>query len=409
MSEKDKILAKKIGVGMIVVFVFVYIFYQLYMMLYTPVETEIAYNYTIEDTVDTEVFVAREESYITNNKKGTIISVASDGSRVAKGEEVAVVFTDSSAADTYIKLRELSESIERYKKLASQSDNYTFDIEDLGDNIDSSVMNLMDVISSGKFENMTYYLNDVRDQVVTRQIATGNMLDFESKLSELEKDYNELSKKSSKHSTIAATEPGYYISGVDGYERIVDCSKVKEYTVDDIYEVLKGRTEKPPEGSIGKIVTDFTWYFLCIVDSNNIGNLEVGDRITVNLPYSAVNSVKATVYAINENTGKESSVILSCNLMNSDISSLRRENAELVIDSYSGLKISSSAIRVNDKGEKGVYVQNGNLVEFKKVNIIYSGDDFILSETDVGKDGYVKLYDNIIIEGKDLYDGKIIK
>ena len=87
----------------------------------------------------------------------------------------------------------------------------------------------------------------------------------------------------------------------------------------------------------------------------------------------------------------------------------RTLNAELVIDSYSGLKISSSAIRVNDKGEKGVYVQNGNLVEFKKVNIIYSGDDFILSETDVGKDGYVKLYDNIIIEGKDLYDGKIIK
>ncbi len=409
MSEKDKLLAKKIGVGLVVVFVFMYIIYQLYMMVYTPVETEIAYDYTIEDTVDTEVFVAREESYITNDKKGTIISVASDGSRVAKGEEVAVVFSDTAAADTYIRLNELSESIERYKRLASQSDNYTFDIDDLNDNIDTSVMELMDVISSGNFDNISYNLNDVRDQVVTRQIATGNMLDFESKLQELQAEYDELSKKSSTHSSVVATKPGYYISGVDGLEQIVDCSKVKEYTVDDIYEVLKGKVENPPEGSIGKIVTDFTWYFLCIVDSNNIGNLEVGDKITVNLPYSSVNSVKATVYAINENTGKESSVILSCNLMNSDISSLRRENAELVIDSYSGLKISSSAIRVNEDGEKGVFVQNGNLVEFKKVNIIYSGDDFILSETDVGKDGYVKLYDNIIVEGKDLYDGKIIK
>lgn len=409
MSEREKNIAKKIGVAAIVVFVFVYIIYQMYMMVYSPVETEIAYDYTIEDTVDTEVFVAREESYITNSKNGTIISVASDGSRVAKGEEVAVVFSDTSAADTYIRLNELAESIERYKRLASQSDNYTFDIDDLNANIDTSVMSLMDVVSSGNFDGVSDSLNDVRDQVVTRQIATGDMLDFETRLQELQAEYDELSQKSSKHSTVVSPQSGYYISGVDGLEQIVDCSRVKEYTVDDIYEVLKGRVEEPPKGSIGKIVTDFTWYFLCIVNSNNIGTLEVGDKITVNLPYSSVNSVQATVYAINENTGKESSVILSCNLMNSDISSLRRENAELVIDSYSGLKISASAIRVNEEGEKGVFVQNGNLVEFKKVNTVYSGDDYILSETDVGEDGYVKLYDNIIVSGKDLYDGKIIK
>ena len=120
MTEKDKLILKKVGIALLVVLSFTYIIYQLYMMTYTPVKTEIAYNYTIEDTVDTDIFVAREESYIQNNGKGTIISVADNGSRVAKDEEVAVIFSNNTAASTYIRLNELEVALERYKRLANQ-------------------------------------------------------------------------------------------------------------------------------------------------------------------------------------------------------------------------------------------------------------------------------------------------
>jgi hypothetical protein len=95
--------------------------------------------------------------------------------------------------------------------------------------------------------------------------------------------------------------------------------------------------------------------------------------------------------------------------MNPDVASLRHETAEIVIASHTGLKIPSSALRVNDDGEKGVYVLSGNIAKFRKVNIVYSEDDFVLSRTEEGQEGYVRLYDNIITEGKDLYDGKIVK
>lgn len=409
MGEKEKNTLKRMMVIVVSVTLLTYIIYQAYMMIYKPLKTEIAYTYTAIDTVDTDVFVAREESYITNNTKGTIISVAEDGSRVAKNQEVAVVFSDSAAADTYSRLNELSASIDRYTRLAKQTDNYTFDINDLDKNIDDAVMNLADVVTHQKYQSLSNSIDNVRNQVVTRQVAVGNSFDFEKKLQQLKDEYNVLSKKSSKHKSVVSDKSGYYISGVDGYETLVDCSKISSLTVDQIFEVLQSKPKETPKGAIGKIVNEFAWYFICVVDSNSIGNLEVGDTLTVRLPYSAVNSVKATVFAINENNGDKTAVILSCNRMNSDISSLRNESAELVIDSYTGLKISSSAIRVNDKGEKGVFVQKGNLVEFRKVNIVYSDDDFVLSSTDVNGDGYVKLYDNVIIEGKDLYDGKIIK
>ncbi len=409
MGEKEKNAVKKVAIIAVAIMLLIYIGYQVYRMAYSPVETEIAREYTVKATVETDVFVARKEKYIINQKDGTLISVVDDGSRVAKNQEVAVVFSDTEAADTYSRLRELETEIERYKKLSSQSDNYTFNINDLDDNIDMSAMKLVNSIWKKNFTEINESIDDVRDQVVTRQIATGNNIDFQKKLSSLEAEYNELSKKSSKHSSVISDTPGYYISGTDGLEKIVDIEKVKTLSVDDIYGVLKSKAEDVPSGAIGKVVTDFTWYFLCVVDANRTGTLGVGDSVTVNLPFSAVNSVEATVYAINENTGDKTALVLSCNLMNSDISSLRHENAELITNSYTGLRVPSKAIRVNKDGEKGVFVQNGNIIEFRKLNIIYTADDYVLSSADANDDSYVRLYDNIVTEGKNLYDGKIVK
>ena len=94
--------------------------------------------------------------------------------------------------------------------------------------------------------------------------------------------------------------------------------------------------------------------------------------------------------------------------MDSDLANLRKEKAQLAFNEYKGLKISPTAIRVNDKGEKGVYVKTGNIIRFKKANVLYSSSDVIIAENKRGAQGYVKLYDDIVVEGTDLYDGKII-
>ena len=70
-------------------------------------------------------------------------------------------------------------------------------------------------------------------------------------------------------------------------------------------------------------------------------------------------------------------------------------------------------MRVVD-GVQGVYVLTGNIVTFKRLDVIYTGDDYVISKKiyDTVKDDnnipYVKLYDEVIVEGKDLSDGKII-
>ena len=66
----------------------------------------------------------------------------------------------------------------------------------------------------------------------------------------------------------------------------------------------------------------------------------------------------------------------------------------------SGLQ--KTSLRLID-GELGVYIKYGNLVKFKKVDIIYETDDYILSSATEGSGSYLSLYDEIITSGKNLY------
>lgn len=409
-ATANKLNARTVFIGLISLLLIIYIVYQAYMIIYDPVGTETAYEYTYTDTIDTEVFVARSESYIVNRQKGTIVSAVENGSRVSKGEEVAHIFPETEAADTYLKLRELDEQIERYSRLATQSDNYVFNVRDLERYIDEEAIDLVKLVSERNFSALDDDVNELRNRIVTKQISTGSKVDFESKLASLKSQRESLEKLSTQHRNVIASESGYYIGGTDGLESVVDCTEIKKITTDDIRAALEAKPSPVPSGAIGRIVTEFNWYFLCVVEGKQAAGLSVGKEITVNLPYSAVNSVKATVYAMNENreTG-EMALVISCNLMNPGVASLRHETAEIVIASHTGLKIPSSALRVNDDGDKGVYVLSGNIAKFRKVNVVYSEEDFVLSKTEEGQEGYVRLYDNIITEGKDLYDGKIVK
>ena len=75
------------------------------------------------------------------------------------------------------------------------------------------------------------------------------------------------------------------------------------------------------------------------------------------------------------------------------------------LGTYRGLKIPYKALRFQD-GLQGVYVVASGIVEFKKVDIIYDDVTFFLSSIDSNNTDLVQMYDDIVTEGTDLYEGK---
>ena len=60
-----------------------------------------------------------------------------------------------------------------------------------------------------------------------------------------------------------------------------------------------------------------------------------------------------------------------------------------------------------------VYVLLGGKMYSRKVDVIYEATDYVLSRTyykgDPDGAEFVKLYDTIIVKGKDLYDQKLLR
>ena len=52
-----------------------------------------------------------------------------------------------------------------------------------------------------------------------------------------------------------------------------------------------------------------------------------------------------------------------------------------------------------------VYIHR-TVIQFKKIEVLYSNDVFtIVDASNTGSD-YLKMYDEVVVEGRNLYDGK---
>jgi hypothetical protein len=142
-------------------------------------------------------------------------------------------------------------------------------------------------------------------------------------------------------------------------------------------------------------------------------------------------NIPSKIYSINQTDRKKDGVlVLSCNYMNNNIADARNENTDITTISYTGLKVSKRAIHegyvkktVKDKNGKmvskkkkvqGVYVLHGSELIFKEIVISYSGSDYVLCEENPNEgvlfsNETLQLYDQVVVKGDNLYDGKVIQ
>lgn len=390
----------------------VYIVYQVYLATHEAAKTEVARQTTVNDTVPTDFFVVRNESFLETSTDGIIIPMVTSGSRVASGEGVVAVFDDENAASRYAELMEVRENLDRYTRLRQQKNISAVNLNALGKRISGDVIDLAETVDSGDLSDMQSQVYDIRDQLLARQIATGETVSLDNKVTELTSREAALAKQNQGYETLQSEHSGFFIDRVDGYELATPYDKVSKLTPSDIKKLLKADPEEVSDKIIGKVSSDFDWYLVCALDSDKAKNLKVGESVTIELPYSAVNSVTATVSSKSKaDKKKQVAVVFKSNRMNAYIASLRKEEGEIVLHTYTGLKIPTDAVRTNEDGVKGVYVLEGNIAKFKQLRTLYTEEDFLISgETpkEGEKGDYVALYDAVILGGKDLYDGKII-
>lgn len=382
--------------------------YQIFKINYSPVKTQAALENTVSASTVTNAFIVRDEYPITATISGTLVPLVEDGKRVASGDNVAVVFTSDEAAKNYNEIKSLEKDIEYYSSLQNKVGVQTSDIDPLDERVYTACEDYIIAINSGNADSFPKYEETLREYINSRQLSTGSIIDPSVRLEELTTKLEQLKSQNIGYNTITAPHPGYYISVADGYETAVEYDKIESLTTEKATELFNTELPKADTSNyMGKLVDGFNWYLICVIDYEDAIRLNRGSTVDIEFTTTSAEHLKATVYSICNTVNNKTAVVFKSNRMNTAYAGLRNEQIRITFDKHTGLQISNKAIREVD-GEKGVYVLSGNIVEFKKINIDYSDSDFSYCTNPEMKSGYLELYDEVIIEGTDLHDGKII-
>ena len=399
----------KLLVIVLAVFVLVYVGYQAVAYFYRPYTTQVVYTQTVMDTVTAQATAFRDETVITTDQQGVTNYLFADGSRISKDTQVAQIFNRESDALAQMQIEELQSEIDMLKDAQETGVSLVTTNETLNNQITSELNDLIQVIHSRNVASVSEHKYEVLSLINKRKIATGQDKDFSARIQALNDQITSLqSSISSQPGAVTSPLAGYFCSVADGYEGIFTKDLVANLTIEQ-FEQLKSQSPASTGQAIGKVIADSEWYLVAMIDDDDIEKFQFGQSLKVDFIKESYHSVPVTVENIVKSTnGGQHMVVLKCTYISGVTSSVRNSEITIAFQNYKGIRVPNEAVRF-ENGERGVYVVDGNVFTYKTIDVIYEGDGFVLSRSNDQDNGQLATYDEVVTEGKDLYDQKPIR
>ena len=395
----------KIIAGLLACFILFYMGYQVYSYISSPYKTETVFESVVADSVEASGMIFRDEVLIKAKKSqnGIISYYYPNGSKVAKNAAVAVIYNSSEDLEKTYKIEQLKKEIETLKECKS-SNSGTTQNDLLASQLASGQLELVEKIDNHDLSAISDSKFAILKTLNKVQLLTGKLKNLNSRITKLKNQMNNLkSSLSSAKNTVNASASGFFVDKANGYEDLNGFSKAKNQTEKSLNEALS-KMQPAADGVVGKVITSYEWRFVMFVDKTEATKFTQGQEINAVFSSFADETVEAQIEKVGEpNSGGRVMIIIRSDLMDENIASLGSDKVKISFKNNTGLKVSKKALYI-ENGVKGVYCLLGKDVMFKKVDIIYETDDFFLSAQHSDDSDYLKIYDDVIIKGKDLYD-----
>ena len=412
-----------------VLFLLVYIVMLVYTSNFSMIETEQVTHFEINDYLEVNAVALRREEYILNNRAGVVAYDIDDGEKVNAGGAVARLFENASDVENWQKYQKLNSELDMLKQLGNAGNSIFVDLDTVDAQITAQMVSYRNQLQSGRYNIAQQTKLSLLQLYNERAVITGISADFQPRISELETEISEISV-SKGIGEVKSKNSGIFVSVLDGYENSLDYSKAQTLTSSEVAAITR---KDPPSDAVGKIITTLNWYLLCpITGEQAISVTASSGNVEVSIPKVISYSVPGTIVSVNQGSKTEDGLlVIQCDYMDSALAKIRREDITIKTQTYEGLRINRKAIHedyitVNNYDEngnitdtyeqkvQGVYVVYGNKLNFVQVNIIYSDKEFVICDPDVTNpailgDKTVSLYDEVVVQGKELYNGKIVK
>lgn len=383
------------------VYLVVYIF-TVYTNQYNTVP---AISYTVELSYSVDGIIVRDESLITTSHD--IVSVtAAEGEKLGVGQAVAYSYESKQAMERSARIAQLELEISELEA-GAQNDGSLEDSATLETSIKSSIIDMNSALNGGDIGAVSEIGIALKSRIFSEEGTAQTRLNtLQGELDALKAEVGSSSGGGAVNTDIS----GIFSSNVDGYEYL-SIDALTELSASDILS-LKDAEATGDTGAIGKMVSGTTWYFATVVPAGEAEKLReiVSDGSAV-LEVFVDRLDSRTITMTIEQVGDEEEdgcvVLLSCDRLLGDTLQTRLTGAEIIYNSYSGLRVSKDAVYTDDEGNTYVYTETGMQAIQRYVEIIYEYGDYCLVKA-VDDSSALKAGNNVIVSGKDLYDGKVI-
>lgn len=388
--------------GMLLALAAVYIVLQLYAILGRTYQTETAISASMEDTVPLSGIAMFDAVPVSGG--GSLGYLVEDGERVTEGTVLAEIYTDPAQSTQ----REELDRLDRIIDLLTKSENSVgSDLALLTAQTRTALLNLLDQLDTASYTGMSDAIDEFLLAQNRLQISTGQSSGFTATLADLQTQRDAAAAALEGLQTITADRNGYFISTAAALPLDLSEDTLKSDTAAALSERLQ--QEIPTTGSdlAGRIVTGFSWRFYGVCDLDTAARFDGVTSVKIRVPGKQDEALDATVteLAADETAGL-AKITLECRTINADVLRLGREDAEIVLNTYEGIRVSKRAMHIVD-GERGVYVKYGSLQRFRRIVVLFEDENYLLLDPEA-EDNEVRLYDEIIVEGPNLQDGGLV-
>ena len=407
-KQPNRTAAKKIFhvVGLLALaLVSVYIIVQCFVIFRRSYKTETAIKYTLAESITLDGVVAFDSVDVAGS--GDLGYLVQDGERVTNGTVVAEVYTDDSQGLQ----RERLDRLERTITLLTKSQNSTgSDLSVLTNQTKQALYNLLDKINTAQYSGIT----DAEDTFLLAQnrlqVSTGQTAGFADTIAALQVEYDSIKAQLDALQTITATTNGYFSSTAASPAIAADRQALDDADPATLQKMLADGFPAAATDRAGQITTGFSWKFYAVCDLDTAARFDNISSVKISVPGKQNTPLSATVEEVTPDKDNGlAKIVLQCQTINAEVLSFGQETAQIDLKTYEGIRIDKEALHIVD-GQRGVYVKYGNLQRFLKITTLYENDSYILipEHGKIGTANEVRLYDEIIVQGTNLQDGKLL-
>ena len=392
--------------------------------LVDPLTSTTAYYYSSDDALTVSGYLVRDEE-VLEDTNGLLYITREEGEKVAKGKRVAVLYHSSETLAQAQRLEQLRVQLEQLEYARSVASGGQAVLK-LDESIMDGIFAMKGQVNAGDLTAAEQESAALRTLVLRRDFAFHGQDDIDGQIEALRSEISSLENATGKGSTgITTPSSGYFSALVDGYETVLTPEEMESLTPSDLKNI---RADHAVSSQVGKIIHGSTWYYIAVVDAD-VPLIEE-DAVTLRFASGLDKDVPMSVYALGKEQNGERVVILETDRYGGVTTLLRHQNAQIIFDSYAGIRVPKDALRVvtetiddGNGGEitqrmTGVYCRIGLSAQFKPVTVVYQGEDYYLVEADPAVLGQMtekqlqirtlRSGDDVIVTANDLYDGKVI-